>query len=70
MVSTEPYDAICKIAVVGDEGTGKSCLVHRCLESAYNDGLPPTVGVDFKARSVHDGGEIISKLTVWDAGGT
>ena len=40
------YDYICKIFMVGDSGTGKTCLLGRFVGSRYEEDLA-TIGVDF-----------------------
>lgn len=62
------YDDVAKIAIVGPEGAGKSCLVARFVDNSYNAPLTPTIGVDFKLHtSVVDGKK--TRCHVWDTTG-
>lgn len=56
-----------KILLVGDSGVGKSSLLLRFATGGFEE-LVPTIGVDFKAKVVHQGGKTV-KLTIWDTAG-
>merc|ERR1719247_2162504 len=62
------YDDVCKVAVVGPEGAGKSCLVHRFIDSTYDAQLPPTIGVDFRIHNIPVDG-LHAKVHLWDTTG-
>jgi len=59
-----------KILVIGNPAVGKSALVLRFTDTDadFQDGLPATVGVDFKHRSIDLDGESV-KLQIWDTAG-
>jgi small GTP-binding protein len=46
------YDYLFKLIVIGDAGTGKSCLVHQFLERRYRSDGAHTVGVEFGSRAL------------------
>jgi GTPase SAR1 family protein len=48
-----------KIIVVGDSYVGKTCLAYRFCEGKFSDKFEPTIGVDFRARTVELNGEEI-----------
>jgi len=53
--------------IVGDSGTGKSCLLLRFTDDNYSDVYISTIGVDFKFRTLKMNGKTI-KLQIWDTG--
>ena len=61
------YDHLVKILLVGDSGVGKSSLLMRFTEDAFEE-VSPTVGVDFKLKMMNVDGKRL-KLTVWDTAG-
>lgn len=64
----EKTDYLFKIALVGDSGVGKSSLLFRFAEGEYYENFLPTIGVDFKIKSVtHEDKSI--KLHIWDTAG-
>lgn len=58
---------------MGDSGAGKSSLLAAFAGEAFDPAYKPTVGVEFKARTVRiddgDGHIGTVKLTVWDSAG-
>eukprot|EP01048_Picozoa_sp_COSAG05_P040200 COSAG05_NODE_20458_length_279_cov_0.594444_1_plen_75_part_01 len=63
------YDYLFKLIVIGDAGTGKSCLKDQFLEKRFRTGVAHTVGVEFGSRIVSCGGKQI-KLQVLPCGST
>lgn len=61
------HDHLFKLLLVGDSGVGKSCLLLRFTTDTFDD-LSPTIGVDFKLRSLQLNGKRV-KLTIWDTAG-
>mmetsp|Transcript_21361 Transcript_21361/g.23863 ORF Transcript_21361/g.23863 Transcript_21361/m.23863 type:complete len:215 (+) Transcript_21361:84-728(+) len=66
MVDT--YDYLFKFIIIGDAGTGKSCLLHRFTEHKFKSESTHTIGVEFGSRIIELGGKDI-KLQVWDTAG-
>eukprot|EP01065_Artemidia_motanka_P013050 TRINITY_DN1719_c1_g1_i1.p1 TRINITY_DN1719_c1_g1~~TRINITY_DN1719_c1_g1_i1.p1 ORF type:complete len:228 (+),score=96.49 TRINITY_DN1719_c1_g1_i1:59-685(+) len=64
----ERYDKLMKMIVIGDSGTGKSCLLHRFIEDKFVDDQTHTIGVEFGAKVVEMFGKRI-KLQIWDTAG-
>ena len=64
------YDHLIKLIVIGDPATGKSSLIRRFDNNSF---LPnylsiPTIGVDFKIKTVDVEGLRI-KMQIWDTAG-
>ena len=62
------YDRSFKILLVGDAGVGKSALLQRFVERHHAKHHVPTLGVDFRLRTIGLNGERI-KLHVFDTSG-
>jgi len=59
---------VVKIAMIGDSGVGKSCLVLRFADDVYSETYISTIGVDFKRRTIEYNGETI-QLQIYDTAG-
>lgn len=57
-----------EILVIGDSGTGKSCLIVRFTDDYYADTYISTVGVDFKIKRIEIDGKP-QQLQIWDTAG-
>lgn len=64
----QEYDQLYKILLIGDSGVGKSSLLLRFADNAYNECYISTIGVDFKVRMIHKESKVI-KLQIWDTAG-
>lgn len=61
-------DYILKLSIIGDCGTGKSCLRQRMMGEGFQDHKESTVGVEFGTkRLVHDAQRLSVQL--WDLSG-
>eukprot|EP01096_Ripella_sp_DP13-Kostka_P007614 TRINITY_DN2791_c0_g1_i1.p1 TRINITY_DN2791_c0_g1~~TRINITY_DN2791_c0_g1_i1.p1 ORF type:complete len:243 (+),score=68.23 TRINITY_DN2791_c0_g1_i1:77-730(+) len=65
--SPEP-DYVFKFIIIGDSGTGKSCLLHRFIHSKFRKDSAHTVGVEFGSKLVEVGSHV-TKLQIWDTAG-
>ncbi|KAH0635498.1 hypothetical protein KY289_035413 [Solanum tuberosum] len=65
--SNSSYDLSFKILLIGDSGVGKSSLLVSFISNAVDD-LAPTIGVDFKIKTLTVSGKKL-KLTIWDTAG-
>eukprot|EP01062_Namystynia_karyoxenos_P041611 TRINITY_DN3033_c0_g2_i1.p1 TRINITY_DN3033_c0_g2~~TRINITY_DN3033_c0_g2_i1.p1 ORF type:complete len:238 (+),score=77.65 TRINITY_DN3033_c0_g2_i1:92-715(+) len=68
MGTMERYDMLMKMIIIGDSGTGKSCLLHRFVEDRFVDDQTHTIGVEFGAKIVDLLGKRV-KLQIWDTAG-
>jgi len=65
---SQKYDEIIKFIIIGDSGTGKSCLLQSFLDGVFHEEQTQTIGVEFGAKVVALSGKRI-KLQVWDTAG-
>merc|ERR1719369_397181 len=57
-----------KILIIGESGVGKSSLLLRFTDDAFDPEISATIGVDFKVKVIDiDGNKI--KLAIWDTAG-
>ncbi|CAL8261949.1 unnamed protein product [Merluccius merluccius] len=62
------YDYLFKLLLIGDSGVGKTCLLFRFSEDAFNTTFISTIGIDFKIRTIELNGKRV-KLQIWDTAG-
>lgn len=62
------YDYIFKILLIGNSAVGKSSLLMRFADDIFTDTFLPTIGVDFKIRTIEAEGSKV-KLQMWDTAG-
>jgi small GTP-binding protein len=66
--SGESCSYTAKLLIIGDSGVGKTNLLLRYCESDFKTSYVPTIGVDFKVKSITvDGCKL--KLQIWDTAG-
>lgn len=46
------YDYLFKLLLIGDSGVGKTCVLFRFSEDAFNATFISTIGIDFKIRTI------------------
>ena len=66
--STFEYEYLFKILLVGNSNVGKSSLFLRFVDEIWKENFVPTIGVDFKIKSIKIDNKII-KLQIWDTAG-
>ncbi|KJE94121.1 Rab8a protein [Capsaspora owczarzaki ATCC 30864] len=62
------YDYLFKLLLIGDSGVGKTCVLFRFSDDAFNATFISTIGIDFKIRTIELDGKKI-KLQIWDTAG-
>jgi small GTP-binding protein len=61
-------DAIFKIVIFGDAGSGKTTLTKRFKSDMFISDSQMTIGVDFETKNIEVDGKNV-KLMIWDFGG-
>ena len=61
-------DYLFKVLLIGNSGVGKSSLLLRFADDVFHENFMPTIGVDFKIRTIEVDGKNI-KLQIWDTAG-
>lgn len=64
----ENFDFLFKVVLIGDCGTGKTCIVERFKTGNFIERHGNTIGVDFSMKTVNIEGKQI-KLQIWDTAG-
>ncbi len=59
---------IIKVALVGDYGVGKSCIVSRFIKDYFSENEMSTLGVDFDCKMI-DFKDNKYKIQIWDTAG-
>ena len=62
------YDLLFKLLLIGDSGVGKTCILFRFSDDAFNTTFISTIGIDFKIKTIELRGKKI-KLQIWDTAG-
>ena len=66
--STYDYEYLFKILLIGNSNVGKSSLFLRFVDEIWKENFVPTIGVDFKIKSIKIDNKTI-KLQIWDTAG-
>ena len=66
--SINDYEYLFKILLIGNSNVGKSSLFLRFVDEIWKENFVPTIGVDFKIKSIKIDNKII-KLQIWDTAG-
>ena len=64
----DEYDYIFKVLLLGNSDVGKSSLLLRFVDSLWNDTFVPTIGVDFKVKTLEINNKKV-KMQIWDTAG-
>ncbi|XP_039265809.2 ras-related protein Rab-8B-like [Styela clava] len=59
---------ICKLAIIGDSGTGKTSIIQRYVQNTFSPSHIATIGVDFQEKKVRIANRVI-KVKIWDTAG-
>ena len=66
--SINDYEYLFKILLIGNSNVGKSSLFLRFVDEIWKENFVPTIGVDFKIKSIKIDNKTI-KLQIWDTAG-
>ncbi|KAI1726869.1 ras family domain-containing protein [Ditylenchus destructor] len=67
-MAKKQYDVLFKLLLIGDSGVGKTCVLYRFSDDAFNATFISTIGIDFKIKTIELKGKKI-KLQIWDTAG-
>ena len=67
-MAKKSYDFLFKLLLIGDSGVGKTCILFRFSDDAFNNTFISTIGIDFKIKTIELRGQKI-KLQIWDTAG-
>eukprot|EP01088_Endostelium_zonatum_P021682 TRINITY_DN871_c0_g1_i1.p1 TRINITY_DN871_c0_g1~~TRINITY_DN871_c0_g1_i1.p1 ORF type:complete len:207 (+),score=19.34 TRINITY_DN871_c0_g1_i1:166-786(+) len=67
-MSSEAFDGVYKVVVIGDGGVGKTSMLNRFVDNTFSVNVGPTGGQDFKSKLVTIDGKQV-KLNIWDTAG-
>ena len=66
--ANKKFDLTIKLMMIGDQAVGKTALLVRYAEGDFSDVLLPTIGIDFKIKTIELKGKVV-KLQIWDTAG-
>ena len=66
--SDQDYEFIFKVLLLGNSNVGKSSLFLRFVDDVWNDTFVPTIGVDFKIKTLEIDSKKV-KMQIWDTAG-
>lgn len=64
----EDYDHLVKLVILGDSSVGKTNILLNFTGDGFKKGHMPTIGVDFKVKSLNIEGKKM-KMQLWDTAG-
>ena len=67
-MTPKSYDLLFKLLLIGDSGVGKTSLLLGYSDNNFNNNFIPTIGIDFKIKTIELHGKKI-KLQIWDTAG-
>lgn len=62
------FDCLVKFIIIGDSGTGKTCLLRQFLDSKFPRTSTHTLGVEFGCKKLTIGDKKV-KIQIWDTAG-
>ena len=68
MAKKPGYDHLLKLIIIGDSSVGKTCLLLQFSENNFPTSHMPTIGIDFKIKTINIENKKV-KLQVWDTAG-
>ena len=64
----QKYDYFFKLQILGEYGTGKTCLLLRFTDDTFTNNHLSTIGVDFKTKVINLNNSLF-KINIWDTAG-
>lgn len=69
MKSSSDQELIGKLIILGDSSVGKTSMFMKYFDNKFDERTNPTLGVDYKIRTVPLGGGQQMKMMIWDTSG-
>ena len=67
-MSSQKYNHLFKLLIIGESGVGKTCLLLRFTDDLFTSNHLTTIGIDFKIKIINLDNKLI-KLQIWDTAG-
>lgn len=67
--SSNYYDFIYKVLLLGDSSVGKTCFLLRYADDAFNENHISTIGLDYRLKMITLENDKIVKMQIWDTAG-
>ena len=67
-MSSDNYDHLVQVLVIGNSNVGKTCMVQRFTLDDFSMNYLPTIAIDFKLKIFEVDG-IKLKMQIWDTAG-
>ena len=68
-MTTNDFDFLYKIVLIGDSGVGKSNICLRYMKNDFREDSKTTIGVEFTAKMIKTEDNLIIKAQIWDTAG-
>jgi len=68
LMETDTILTTLKLLIIGESGVGKSSLLLRFTDDAFDPEQAATIGVDFKVKTINVNASKV-KLAIWDTAG-
>ncbi|OAF65567.1 Ras-related protein Rab-4B [Intoshia linei] len=65
---SETYDYLIKFLIIGNAGSGKSCILYNLVENKFKPMSSETIGVEFGCKLIQVDDKLV-KLQIWDTAG-
>ncbi|XP_060680017.1 ras-related protein Rab-10-like [Hemiscyllium ocellatum] len=62
-------DTLSKVIMVGDSNVGKTAILKRLTEDNFHASFIPTIGIDFRVKTIKINENNTIKLQIWDTAG-
>lgn len=67
-MESDRFDYLFKFLIIGNAGTGKTCILRRYTERKFFPNTQHTIGAEFGSRVVSVDGTHV-KIQIWDTAG-
>ncbi|XP_072324732.1 ras-related protein Rab-10-like [Scyliorhinus torazame] len=62
-------ETLSKVIMVGDSNVGKTAILKRLTEDRFHASFLPTIGIDFRVKTIKIRENCTIKLQIWDTAG-